>query len=218
MCGRFIMVDHSVLANIAAEIAQDLAAHEGELASLDPLESYRHFLAEPRASEHANAFPSSVVALIAPTAHGTQVAIANMTWGFEVTWKAGLVFNTRLETALEKPNGMWGASLARRRCIVCAEGFYEAHGTETVPSKKTGRPIKRPYLFEQTNGAPLRMAAIHDKGRFSLVTTEPNATVAPVHNRMPLTLTQQETILWLTGNFEKLRELSPVELTSRPER
>ena len=99
-----------------------------------------------------------------------------------------------------------------------ARGFYESHATETVPSERTGRPVKRQYAFAAPDGAPLLLAGVHDRGRFSLVTTEPNAAVAPVHNRMPLALEPGEAALWLRGVYEPLLDRGAVRLTARPER
>ena len=134
------------------------------------------------------ALPSSVVPLIVAAGDGCGLAVAHMAWGYEVPWKNGPVFNTRIETTLRGEGSMWAESFARRRCLVPARGFYESHATETVPSERTGRPVKRQYAFAAPDGAPLLLAGVHDRGRFSLVTTEPNAAVAPVHNRMPLAL------------------------------
>ncbi|MFR7737883.1 MAG: SOS response-associated peptidase family protein, partial [Eggerthella lenta] len=50
------------------------------------------------------------------------------------------------------------------------------------------------------------------------VTTEPNAAVAPVHNRMPLALEPGEAALWLRGVYEPLLDRGAVRLTARPER
>lgn len=221
MCRRFIMIDRDEVMDIAREIARDLEGHEGELASLDPLEAYRAFLsppADPAAGGAREAFPSSTVALIAPTGRGAQLAVADMAWGFEVEWRQGPVFNTRIETALAHPEGMWGESLARRRCVVPARAFFESHGSETVPSERTGRPVKRQYAFERPDGSPLLLAAVHDRGRFSLVTAEPCAAVAPVHDRMPLALSPGEAALWLRGAYGPLVDRSGVELSARPER
>lgn len=165
-----------------------------------------------------HAFPSSVVPLIVPSGEGAHLIVAHMAWGYEVPWKNGPVFNTRIETALKGDGGMWGASFARRRCLIPAWGFFESHGSETVPSARTGRPVKRQYAFEPCGGAPILLAGIHDKGRFSLVTTEPNDVVAPVHNRMPLVLAPSEAKLWLCGTYAPLLDRSSVELQAVPER
>lgn len=170
------------------------------------------------APARVEALPSSVVPLIVPSGSGCGLAVAHMAWGYEVPWKNGPVFNTRIETALRDDGSMWRESFARRRCLIPAWGFYESHASETVPSARTGRPVKRQYAFERADGAPLLLAGIHDKGRFSLVTTEPNAAVAPVHNRMPLVLGPGEPALWLTGVYEPLLDRGAVALRVAPER
>lgn len=101
------------------------------------------------------ALPSSVVPLIVAAGDGCGLAVAHMAWGYEVPWKNGPVFNTRIETALRSEGSMWAESFARRRCLVPARGFYESHATETVPSERTGRPVKRQYAFAAPDGAAL---------------------------------------------------------------
>ena len=247
MCRRFIVVDRDEVARIAAEIEFDLADHANELASLDPLATYEASLPAPvptsaamettshdaatqlslfsdepaataAASLRAEAFPLSTVPLIVAAGGGSGLAVVYMNWGYEVPWKRGPVFNTRIETALREADGMWSSSFARRRCLVPAWGFYESHASETVPSKRTGRPVKRQYIFGSRKGTPLLLAGIHESGKFSLVTTEPNATVASVHNRMPLVLSPGEAALWLRGVYAPLLDRSTIELSVTPER
>lgn len=166
----------------------------------------------------AEAFPSSVVALIVPTGCGAQLAVADMAWGFDAPWKAGAVFNTRIETALGETAGMWADAIGRRRCVVPARAFFESHASETVPSARTGRPVKRQYAFRNADGSPLLMAGVHERGRFSIVTTAPNETVSRVHGRMPLVLAPGEAALWLAGRYEGLADRSSVHLEAAPER
>lgn len=223
MCRRFVMVDRDEVARIAAEVARGLEARKDavvRLGALDALDDFRESLSAPAPRElaaHRDAFPSSVVALIAPTGLGTQLAVADMVWGYEVPWKKGPVFNTRIETALGASSSMWRASLKRRRCLVPAWGFFESHATETVPSPRTGSPMRRPYAFARTDGAPLLLAGIHEAGRFSLMTTRPSAVVAPVHDRMPLTLDADGAALWLTGDFAALLSRAAPALRAAPE-
>lgn len=220
MCKRFIVVERTEVARIAVEIAEDLAAHAGELGTLDPLASFRPFLSSPvpdAPGTQREVFPQAVVPLIAPTGLRAQLALADMIWGFEVSWKRGPVFNTRIETALNNPECLWAESFARRRCIVPAWTFYESHATETVCSLRTGKPVKRQYAFERRDHAPLLLAAIHNHGRFSLVTTEPNAVVSPVHDRMPLVLDVNEATSWLCGDYRCLLDRSSVKLSATPE-
>lgn len=219
MCHRFVVLDRETTLRIAREIADNLAAHAGDLGSLDPMVSWHANLARPvpDAPEPREAFPGSTVAVVTPTGCGAQLAVADMTWGFDVSWKQGPVFNTRIETALGAGGGMWAESLARRRCVVPVRRFFESHSTETVRSPRTGRAVRRQYAFERTNGTPLLLAGIHDKGRFSLVTCEPCAAVAPVHNRMPLVLDAEGATLWLAGDFGKVLKRPRGELAVRAE-
>ena len=66
--------------------------------------------------------------------------------------------------------------------------FYEGHQTERVPSERTGKHVRRQYRFRLPGARAFLLAGVTAEGRLSIVTTEPNATVAPVHNRMPLVL------------------------------
>ena len=87
-------------------------------------------------------------------------------------------------------------------------------------SSRTGRQVKRPYRFDDPEGAPLLLAGIRDDERCSVVTTEPNRYVSPVHDRMPLLLRFEEVRLWLDGDLTDLTSLADRashELTVLPE-
>ena len=164
------------------------------------------------------ALPSSVVPLIVAAGDGCGLAVAHMAWGI----RGSLEERTRVQHAHRDGSAQRGQHVGRvlraSSLLVPARGFYESHATETVPSERTGRPVKRQYAFAAPDGAPLLLAGVHDRGRFSLVTTEPNAAVAPVHNRMPLALEPGEAALWLRGVYEPLLDRGAVRLTARPER
>ncbi len=49
-----------------------------------------------------------------------------------------------------------------------------------------------------------------------MVTTDPNAAVAPVHDRMPLVLRPHEVSLWLSGGYQALADRSALALDVRP--
>ena len=147
-----------------------------------------------------------------------QLATLPLTWGFPVEWSKRPVINTRIETALGPNPGMWRDAVRHGRCVVPAARFFEPHATETEPSPRTGRPVKRQYAFDSPDGRPLLMAAVSDRGRFSIVTTEPCPAVAPVHDRMPLLLLPDEVGVWLGDDFPALADRSSFELAAAPER
>ena len=142
-----------------------------------------------------------------------------MTWGYEVSWQKGRVFNTRIEHAGD-PRSMWAESLERRRCIVPARAFFEPHQHETIISPRTGKAIKRQYVFEPGPNAAARwllLAGVFSNDCFSVVTTEPNDLVSPIHNRMPLVLEPADVATWLGPRFADLADRSHVQLSARPE-
>ena len=165
-----------------------------------------------------DARPGSLVPVYIPKDGG--LAVAQLTWGFELNGKPNAVFNTRIESALEqlRPNGrgMWTKAIAEGRCLVPIRAFYESHATEKVTSEKTGRPVKRQYLFRLPGARAFLLAAVHEGDRFSVVTTAPNACVAPVHDRMPLVLGPGESSVWLGPGFATLTNRSAIGLTSEP--
>jgi putative SOS response-associated peptidase YedK len=126
-------------------------------------------------------------------------------WGLIPSWArekaiGNRMINARSETAAEKP--AFRAAMRQRRCIVPADGFYEWQGA----GGKSGTP-KVPHLFRRQGGAPLAIAGLyeewtdHGSGEVvescSLLTTEANATVRPVHHRMPVLLERHDFSLWL---------------------
>ena len=131
------------------------------------------------------------------------------------------VFNTRIESALEQlrlgRRGMWAKAIAEGRCLVPVRAFYEGHMTEKVESERTGRPVRRQYLFRLPGARAFLLAAVREGDRFSIVTTRPNASVSPVHDRMPLVLGHGESGVWLGPDFPTLGRRDGISLISRPE-
>lgn len=193
----------------------------------------------------SEAFPGSRVTAIVSTGAAAPgrispgvLAPAEFVWGFEAPWGGKLVFNTRIETAA-RPGGMWERALAQGRCVVPTLGFFESHRSETVRSARTGRPVKRPYVFgalpagvdegaEESSSSCSSSCAdgfrptltllggVSENGRLSLVTTAPNECVAPVHDRMPLVLAPDEAGAWLSGDYLGLADRSRLRLSCAP--
>lgn len=111
-----------------------------------------------------------------------KVVPAVMGWGFPGMQGGRNVINARAETAEERP--MFRDGVAARRCVVPATGFYEWDAD------------KRRYLFRMPARTELYMAALYGvfggEARYCILTTQANASVAPVHHRMPLVLRAQE--------------------------
>ncbi len=194
------------------------SAPNGQLSLFDELQPQTQL----HTPQPARAYPGSVVPVIVPafdTSASAAPALAlgslearTLTWGYEADWKKALLFNTRLDGA-QKP--IWRDSIAHRRCLIPALSFFESHATETVPSPRTGKPVKRPYEFALPDSEPFLIGGIWQGGRFSMVTTDPNAAVAPVHDRMPLVLRPHEVPLWLSGSYQALADRSTLAFDVR---
>lgn len=168
------------------------------------------------------AHPKATVPLVVPafdTARETHalgpasLAVKELVWGFEESWSPQVVFNTRIESAT-KP--LWRDSMEHRRCVLPVRAFFETHERETYPSPKTGRPIKRPYEFRVPDEDVILLGATYADGRFSLVTTEANADMAPIHHRMPLVVRAEELPLWLSADYQQLADRSAIPLDVQP--
>ncbi len=130
------------------------------------------------------------------------------------------VFNTRLNSAVLQMNtgkGMWSDAIKHGRCLIPVRAFYELHETEPAADSGTGKPLHQPYRFTIPGCNVYLLAGIAENDRFSIVTTDPNQWVAPVHDRMPLALGKGEAAKWLAGDFDVLADRNSLELIATPE-
>jgi putative SOS response-associated peptidase YedK len=105
------------------------------------------------------------------------------------------MINARAETLAERPT--YRAALRYHRCLVPANGYYE---WRTTPA---GR---EPYVVHLPDEPLLAFAGLSDvwyspdggEGRtYTIITCEPNAVMAPIHNRMPAILPREAEAAWL---------------------
>lgn len=136
------------------------------------------------------------------------------TWGLIPAWckdeeqaqqMMGRTLNAVGETAFEKPS--FRVSIARKRCLVIASGFYEWH---TLNNKKY------PFYIYMKNSPFFSMGGIYEHWTnkltgellhtFSVITTPANKLLTRIHNskkRMPLILQQENEKLWINPGLEK---------------
>lgn len=194
MCGRFVSLSWDEVLGVIRSIEMDTP-----------------FNAEPDwPARRPDVYPKSVVPIIAPTEDG--LAPADLRWGIPAPWDSKKVlFNTRIETALDQKSGIWREAIEHGRCIVPTFGFFEPSATETVVSPRTGKPIKRQYEFASPGQLTL-LAGVRNEDAFSVVTTTPNRFVAPVHGRMPIVLEPADVNRWLSSDFAALADRSGIVL------
>lgn len=117
-----------------------------------------------------------------------------MRWGWNPAALGGrLLINCRGEEAHAKR--MFQVPLARRRCLIPATAFYEWRPAPT----RAERPA--PFTFVQASGEPFAIgglwSTVAEAGQVILMTVPANATVAPVHDRMPLVIGMDQAPAWL---------------------
>lgn len=190
MCGRFS------LGLDPAEIAAALPGYELP-ADLAP----RHNIA-----------PSQPVAVI-PNTGARKVELFR--WGLIPAWAkdpaiGNRLINARAETLSEKP--AFRGAFRRRRCLILADGFYEWHA-------EPGRRAKTPYYIRLTSGGLFAFAGLWETWQppagapvhsCTLITTTPNALIAPLHDRMPVILPEAVYALWLEPGEVPPARLQPL--------
>lgn len=137
------------------------------------------------------------------------VEVRPLRFGVPVDWKRDSVFNARLDSLLRQ-EGFWDDAIVGARCVVPCPRFFESHRSEKALSPRTGKPVKRRYGFESSDGEPLLLGAVRRGDAFAVVTTDPNPAMAPVHDRMPLVLTVDEAREWLdpSTSLDRLADLA----------
>ena len=123
-----------------------------------------------------------------------------MRWGLIPSWAkdpsiGSRMINARAETVAEKP--AFRTALRRRRCLVLADGFYEWQ-------KSSSR--RRPMRVVMRSGEPFAFAGLWETWRgpegevvpsCTILTTEANDLLRPIHDRMPVILSRDNEDLWL---------------------
>ncbi|MBE7459633.1 MAG: SOS response-associated peptidase [Zoogloeaceae bacterium] len=144
-------------------------------------------------------------------------------WGLLPSWAkdtsmAAKLANARGETVAEKP--AFRNAFRRMRCLVPADGFYE---WEATPSGK------QPWFLRLKSQAPLAFAGLweHWQGpdgaaleTATLITTDANELVRPVHDRMPVILQPGDWAAWLgaqtkADDLKALLKPLPADLMER---
>ena len=172
------------------------------------------FEVEPFASRF-NIAPTQLVAVVrsAPDGPPAERELAKVRWGLIPSWAkdpaiGNRMINARAETVHEKP--AFRAAFRRRRCLVVADGFYEWQ-------RSGGR--KQPYFVRMNDDRPFAFAGLWESWKgpdgasiesCTLLTTEPNELMEPIHDRMPVILAADDYSLWLDPEVQQPGPLVPL--------
>jgi putative SOS response-associated peptidase YedK len=134
-------------------------------------------------------------------------------WGLIPSWAkdpeiGNRLINARSETLAEKPS--FRSAFRRRRCLIPADGFFEWKAT---PDQKAKTPmyikLKSVRLFafaglweiwSSPDGSQIYSCTI--------ITTQPNALIETIHNRMPVILPADAYKDWLDPSERSPESLS----------
>lgn len=150
-----------------------------------------------------NIAPSQPIATLVATPEEPEPHFRLLQWGLVPSWAkdptiGSRLINARAETVAEKPS--FRAAFKRRRCLVLADGFYEWQRQANSQAKqphyiflKGHRPFAFAGLWEHwtdpSSGSELQTCTI--------LTTNPNELMEPIHDRMPVILPPEDYRAWL---------------------
>jgi putative SOS response-associated peptidase YedK len=148
-----------------------------------------------------NVTPQSVQPVVRPGRDSGAPEFALLRWGLVPSWakdaKIGYsTINARAEEVATKP--AFREALRKRRCLVPADAFYEW--------QRSDAKNKRPFAIAFRSGQPYAFAGLWEQWRpkegealetFTILTTEANELLAPIHDRMPVILEPKDYKRWM---------------------
>ena len=160
--------------------------------------------------QNYNITPSQHIAAI--RAGDTGRELVRLKWGLLPSWSKTdksqySMINARAETVHSKP--AYRNAFQQRRCLIPASGFYEWQKTATG---------KQPWAIGMKDDAPFSMAGIWEHWQqgeqviesCSIIVTESNDCIRPIHDRMPCIISAEEYDQWLDKGNTKTDDLLPL--------
>jgi putative SOS response-associated peptidase YedK len=183
MCGRYTL--RTPLARVA------------ELFELDVDAEFWRSRERPR----FNIAPSQEVAAIRLNSQGKRELVP-LVWGLVPRWAddpaiGNRMINARGETIAGKP--AFRDAFRHRRCLIVADGFYEWQKLEGA---------KQPYYIRLKQDGPFAFAGLWERWdkrpkpleSCTIITTDANSLLRPLHNRMPVMLSREDCAEWLSSD------------------
>src|SRR5260221_2954782 len=172
-------------------------------ASSSPAELARWFETTgpvPNLQQCYNAAPGQHLPIVLRGAETGKRRLVTLRWGLIPAWAKDASYSTinaMAQTVAIKP--AFRDAFKSRRCLVPADAFYEW--------KQLDATTKQPYRFVMADGSPMAFAGLWEQWNdpasgetlrtFTLITGEPNALCAPIHNCIPVILDAADWQTWL---------------------
>jgi len=177
-----------------------------------------------------NMAPTQEAPVVRVVAPGAPRTLDFLRWGLVPYWAkeasiGNRLINARAESAAEKP--AYRFSFRKKRCLVVVDGFFEW--------KREGK-AKQPYLIRRRDRLPFGFAGLWSSWRdpqaakegaaagprapletFTILTTDANELIRPLHDRMPVVIGRDDFALWLDPTVEDAARLAPLLAPASPE-
>ena len=191
MCGRFSITSNPV----------DIEKHFNLIRSSEYITSY-------------NVSPASMIPAV--RLENGDRALTNLHWGLIPHWAQDTKLkpiNAKAETVATKP--FFRSAFKKSRCLIPANGFYEWQRTNNH---------KQPFYFKLKDVELMAFAGIWDRWEHdsktiescTIITTEANEIMKPVHDRMPVILDPEDYDAWLQEGGKTLLQPFSGELIAYP--
>jgi len=203
MCGRYVRKSDK------QKIAEHFAVHGLSLPDFGP---------------SWNVAPQTFQPVIRLNRDTGEREVVMMRWGLIPYWakepSIGLrTINAKAETISTAP--AFREAFKYRRCLVPADAFYEW--------QKLDAKNKQPYAIALKDGEPFALAGLWERWKdtkagtelltFTIITTDPNEVVQPLHDRMPVIIPEKDYSRWLSDPpdrppFDLLRPFDADRMTA----
>ena len=154
-------------------------------------------------SSNFNVAPTTLVYVLHRQDVGRVLDV--MSWGLIPSWskdktRAASMINARSETLTEKPS--FRNLVSEHRCILPIQGFYEWQNL----ASETKKPKKQAHYITRVDEQPMTLAGLWTIWKqpdssllrtCTIITTEANEILSPIHHRMPVILERDSVDIWL---------------------
>jgi putative SOS response-associated peptidase YedK len=157
-----------------------------------------------------NVAPTQKIPIVREEGEKKRFAIAR--WGLIPHWAKDMkigysMINARAETVASKP--AFRNAFRYRRCLIPADGFYE---WQVIPGSKA----KQPWFIVFEDREPKAFAGLWERWRSpegeesescSIIVTDANELMSPIHERMPVILAPEDWDVWLESETKDAQAL-----------
>ncbi len=170
----------------------------------------------------------------APQDSPAERRLTTVRWGLIPSWAKDIsignrMINARVETLSQKP--AFKRALAKRRCLLPADGYYEWYPTERLG--KSGKPLKQPFFIHPSDGGIMAMAGLYEIWRnrevdedapdafvwsATVITTTAEDSVGHIHDRMPMLVEPVRYDAWLDATIDDPGDLARLLVPAAPGR